>query len=162
MIISNAIFSALSVGMRYIFILIAGIMLFMIITISRREYKERRAALGEIQYYIGYLEIIAGVPDAIGVRIGITADNTVGSGRSADIVIDDKSVGRSHALLYRAGDMVVLAPLAKNETKINGRRATKAYQIYSGDVITFGNVEASVFLREEVAGYDDDATKKKR
>lgn len=149
--VSNAVFNTISLGMRYWFLIISGIMLLMIVVISKREYKERQAALGEIRYYIGYLEILGGMPkEDVGVRIGITADNTVGSGRSSDIVIVSPSVERSHALIYRQGNKVMISPLSRGETKINGRRAVKNHQIKSGDVIEFGKVGLRVFLREEV------------
>lgn len=82
--------------------------------------------------------------------LALLRDNTIGSGRSADIVIRDASVQRAHALLYMQGGELILSPLAKGITQINGRRANQAYAVHTGDIISFGRVETRVFIRPEL------------
>lgn len=150
---SQALYGTISIAMRYWFLLLAALTLLAIIFVSRSEYRQRRAVLDEAGQYIGYLEVLSGPPEDLGERIGIARDNTVGSSKGADIVIRDGSVARAHALIYQKEDDVILSPLSKKSTKINGRRAVKAHKIYTGDVVSFGNVDARVFLRR---GTQDD------
>lgn len=42
---------------------------------------------------------------------------------------------------------MILSPLAKGITQINGRRANQAYAVHTGDIISFGRVETRVFIR---------------
>lgn len=145
-----SVYKVLAAGMKYWFLFLAVIIVALLISVSRREYRERQAVLGEIGQYVGYLEIIGGLAEAEGVRIGIARDNTIGSGRSADIVIRHPSVQRSHALLYMQGRELMLSPLTKGVTKINGRRANNAYAVHTGDMISFGKVDTRVFIRPEL------------
>ncbi len=151
----STLYDMISYAMRYWFLLLTGIMLFAIIFVSRAEYRQRKSVLGEVSQYIGYLEIVSGVPEEKGVRIGIARDNTVGSGKSADIIIQDDSVDKAQALLYKKGNKVILSPLSKSNTKINGRRAVKAHRIFTGDILSFGNVDTRVFLRQGYGNNDD-------
>ena len=98
---SSEIYQTVAFGMRYWFILIIGLMLLTLILVSRSEYRERKAVMGEVGQYIGYLEIIGGADDVLGERIGIMKENLVGNSRSADIVIADPSVHKNHAMINR-------------------------------------------------------------
>ena len=100
----NSIYQILAIGLKYWFILVAIIMLWLIISTSRREYRERRSLLGQLGNYIGYLEIVGGLQGEKGTRIGISRENTIGSGKTVDIVIRDRSVEREHAFLYLKGN----------------------------------------------------------
>lgn len=68
-------------------LLLAAVLAGILVVASRREYRERKALLGRIGQYVGYLEILRGLPQAQGVRIGIARENTVGSGKGADIIL---------------------------------------------------------------------------
>lgn len=151
----SAIYDVISYAMRYWFIAIIALMLIGLISVSVSEYKQRKSVMGEIGRYVGYLEFVDGLPAAEGMRIGLTPENLVGSGRRADIVIDDPSVEKSHALLYVKDGALVLSPLGAGETKINGRRAVRAHGLVPGDEVSFGNVTARVYLRGEEEGDDD-------
>lgn len=145
-----SIYKVLAAGMKYWFLCLAVLIVMLLISVSKKEYRERRAVLGEIGQYVGYLEIVGGLPEAQGMRIGVARDNTIGSGRSADIVIRHSSVQRAHALLYMQNGKLILSPLAKGITQINGRQANQAYAVHTGDVISFGRVETRVFIRPEL------------
>jgi len=145
-----SIYTVLAAGMKYWFLLLAALMVWLLISSSTKEYRERKAVLGEIGEYIGYLEILRGLPEAKGARIGITRDNTIGSGRNADIEIRHPAVQKSHAMIYLKGKKLILSPLTKGVTRINGRRADNAYAVRSGDVITLGAVEVKVYIRPEL------------
>ena len=150
----NSIYQILAIGLKYWFILVAIIMLWLIISTSRREYRERRSLLGQLGNYIGYLEIVGGLQGEKGTRIGISRENTIGSGKTVDIVIRDRSVEREHAFLYLKGNELILSPLIKGVTWINGRPATQAFAVSSGDLLSFGNVVTRLFLRPELEDYD--------
>ena len=71
----NSIYQILAIGLKYWFILVAIIMLWLIISTSRREYRERRSLLGQLGNYIGYLQIVGGLQGEKGTRIGISREN---------------------------------------------------------------------------------------
>ena len=146
----GSIYKIMAAGMRFWFLFLAILIVILLIAVSRKEYRERKAVLGEIGQYIGYLEIVGGLPEAQGTRIGIASENTIGSGRGADIVIRHPSVQRVHAMIYMKDRALILSPLTKGVTQINGRRANNAYEVHTGDVITFGDVSAKVFIRPEL------------
>lgn len=142
------VYNAVAYVMRYWFILVIVAVLVTLIWASVSELRQRKNVMGEVGKYIGYLEIISGSKNSIGVRIGMMDENMVGSSRSADIIINHPSVKRTHAMLYKKDNALILTPLQKGHTLINGRRATRAHQLNSGDVISFGDVQAEVFLKK--------------
>jgi pSer/pThr/pTyr-binding forkhead associated (FHA) protein len=75
------------------------------------------------------------------VLLAITADVThVGRSTGADIVLDDSSVSRRHAILARRGDdTVVLDDRSLNGIRVNGERVTEAV-LHNGDRIAVGQV----------------------
>ena len=150
----EAYYDAIAFAMRDWFILVAGLMLLALILVSRSEYRARKAVMGEVGAYVGYLEVIGGADDVLGERIGIMNENTVGSARQADIVINDASVQKSHAMIYKKGDKLILTPLQKGMTKINGRRAVRPHELFTGDRVSFGNIETLVYVKPK--GEDDD------
>lgn len=151
------LYDTLSFVFRYWFLFLAAVMLLLLVLNSRAEYRERKAVMGEVGQYIGYLEIVGGADEDYGLRIGLTAENLVGSGKNADIIISDRSVLKSHAMIARKGKGVVLQPLSeKAETRINGRRAVRAHRIVSGDIVSFGSIDAKVYLKPQKGAAHDD------
>lgn len=151
------LYDTLAFVFRYWFLFIAAMMLLLLVLNSRAEYRERKAVMGEVGQYIGYLEIVGGAEESYGLRIGLTVENIVGSGKNADIIIDDKSVQKSHAMIARKGKGVVLEPLSnKAETRINGRRAVRGHRISTGDVVSFGHIDAKVYLKPQKGAEHDD------
>ncbi len=149
-------YDTLSFVFRYWFLFLAAMMLLLLVLNSRSEYRERKAVMGEVGQYIGYLEIVGGADDSYGVRIGLTAENLVGSGKSADIIINDRSVLKNHAMIVRKDKGVMLQPLSeKAEIKINGRRAVRAHRISTGDIVSFGDIDAKVYLKPRKGGAND-------
>src|SRR6201987_6047136 len=64
---------------------------------------------------------------------------TVGRGRGVDIRLDDPSVSRLHAELYRRGPYVYVVHLvlSRNGTRVNGRPVARRV-LDEGDVLSFG------------------------
>ena len=151
---SAVLYDAVAFGMRYWFLLLIALMLFTLIGISISEYRQRRNIMGIVGQYVGYLEVVGGDAESIGMRIGLAAENLIGSGKRADIVIEDPLVAKLHAqITYRAGHLY-LKPLGGNRARINGRIAVREHEIMTEDVLTFGSVSCTVYLRE--ADEDDD------
>jgi pSer/pThr/pTyr-binding forkhead associated (FHA) protein len=75
------------------------------------------------------------------VMLPLTADLThIGRSPSSDIVLDDSSVSRRHAILARRGDaIVVLDNRSLNGVRVNGARVTEAV-LHHGDRIAVGQV----------------------
>ena len=64
-----------------------------------------------------------------------------GRGQASDVVLEDRSVSRRHAVLTRRGDAVVLwDDRSLNGVHVNGVRVTQAV-LDNGDAITLGEVE---------------------
>lgn len=50
----------------------------------------------------------------------------------------------------------MLQPLSeKAEIKINGRRAVRAHRISTGDIVSFGDIDAKVYLKPRKGGAND-------
>jgi pSer/pThr/pTyr-binding forkhead associated (FHA) protein len=75
------------------------------------------------------------------VLLSLTADVTrIGRSPSADVVLDDASVSRRHALLARRGErMVILDDRSRNGVHVNGQRVSEA-TLADGDTIAIGQV----------------------
>lgn len=64
----------------------------------------------------------------------------IGRSTSADIVLDDSSVSRRHALIARRGEAtVILDDRSLNGIRVNGERVNEA-ALRNGDVIVLGQV----------------------
>lgn len=78
---------------------------------------------------------------------------TLGRDGSCDIVIDDPSVSRLHAMLsVTDGQLTVEDRDSKNGTRVDGRKLSEASVVRSGQKLTFGTVEATVLGGDALAG----------
>lgn len=152
---NSELYGTVAFAMRYWFILIIGLMLLAVVIASVSEYKQRKNIIGKVSSYIGYIEITSGPQSILGTRIGIKTENLVGSSRSSDIYITDPSISRSHAMLAMKDGQLILTPMANAPTKINGRRATKSHELFTGDTVSFGDVDVYVYIKQEEDENDD-------
>ena len=77
---------------------------------------------------------------------------TLGRDASCDIVINDPSVSREHAVLVVTdGQLTVADRDSKNGTRVDGRKLTETSVVRSGQRITFGTVEATVLGKSDFA-----------
>jgi pSer/pThr/pTyr-binding forkhead associated (FHA) protein len=109
-------------------------------TLPQVEARERRRASATLpQLAPGrYL----GIEEAGEIVLMSLAADVMHIGRSpaADIVLDDSSVSRRHALIARRGeDTVVLDDRSLNGIRVNGVRVNEAI-LRDGDVIVLGQV----------------------
>ena len=153
----DVLYDAVAYGMRYWFLLLIALMLFTLIAVSFSEYRQRKSVMGIVRQYIGYLEVVGGDESAIGMRIGLTEENIIGSGKRSDILIDDELVAKTHAQLYLREDRLFLKPLGGNRVRINGRIAVREHEIFTMDVLTFGSISCTVYLIEKEDPEIDDA-----
>lgn len=144
---TEAIFETVSFIMRYWFILLAGLILVLMFYISVREYAGKKLALEELGQFLGYLEITDGPSELIGIRIGVTDDNTIGSSRSAEIMIKAEGVAKKHARLFLDSARLYIAPLEQGQTTVNGKKIRKIYEVRDGDYIEIGDVELYLCLK---------------
>ena len=73
----------------------------------------------------------------------------IGRSPSSEIVLDDASVSRRHALITRRGDRtVILDDRSRNGVHVNGRRVGEA-DLHDGDTIVCGHVTLRFLEREE-------------
>lgn len=145
---SDALYDAVSYGMRYWFLILIALMLFTLIVVSVREYRQRKSVMGIVGQYIGYIEIVDADESAIGARVGLMKENTIGSSKRADIIIEDETVAKLHARIYVRNGALVLVP-ADRDTKINGRIAMRPHEIFSGDTVSFGAVTGRIYIKED-------------
>ncbi len=76
---------------------------------------------------------------------------TVGREPPAQLVLEDDSVSRLHARLdRRGGELFVIDLKSRNGTRLNGEPVLRA-ALEDGDVVSFGDVELEVVLREPLA-----------
>ncbi len=145
----DALYDAVAFGMRYWFLLLIALMLFTLIAVSVKEYRRHKRIMDNVGSFVGYIEIVSGADEALGMRIGLTSKTVIGSGKHSDIVIEDEGVNRTHAVIDADGETVIITPVGGAAYKINGRFANKPHRIFTGDVLTFGTVEAAVYFKEE-------------
>ena len=78
---------------------------------------------------------------------------TIGRGQGVDIRLDDPSVSRLHAELYRRGPYVYVVDLglSRNGTRVNGRPVARRV-LDEGDVLSFGTARCRIggIPREEI------------
>jgi len=78
---------------------------------------------------------------------------TLGRDHSCNIVIDDPSVSRVHAVLsVTDGQLTVEDRDSKNGTRVDGTKLSQASVVRSGQKITFGTLEAIVLGGDDLAG----------
>ncbi len=147
-------YEAVAYAMRYWFIFVVVGILIAVIYISYKEYKEKKYVKGTMSQYFGYLEIVGGPPEFLGDRFGVRRQNTIGSSRKSDIMLPDNTVQKNHALLYMKQEDLVLEPTAKAATQINGRRATTAHRLKTGDVVSIGDVDFAVYIKRTRLNHD--------
>ena len=70
---------------------------------------------------------------------------TIGRGQGVDIRLDDPSVSRLHAELYRRGPYVYVVDLglSRNGTRVNGRPVARRV-LDEGDVLSFGTARCRI------------------
>ena len=133
--------------MRYWFVFAMFVVLAAVIYASVSEYRQRKYVMEEVGQYVGYVEITSGPEQLIGERLGIREENTVGRLARSDIRIDDYSVAKTHALLYKKGEDLLLSPMGRVVTMVNGKKITRPQALKTGDVITLGEIDARVFIK---------------
>ena len=106
--------------------------------ISQRD--RRRAALPEEQLEPGrYLAIADGGEDVV-IAVG-EGSLRFGRGIASDVVLEDRSVSRRHAVVTRTGEEVVLwDDRSLNGVQVNGERVAQAV-LQHGDAIAMGEVQ---------------------
>jgi pSer/pThr/pTyr-binding forkhead associated (FHA) protein len=103
------------------------------------ERERRRASLTMPRLAPGrYLAIEDG---ADVVMLALDGELThIGRSPSAEVVLDDASVSRRHALITRRGDRtVILDDRSRNGVHVNGKRVSEA-DLHDGDTIVCGHV----------------------
>lgn len=145
---NDALYDAVAFGMRYWFLLLIALMLFTLIGVSVAEYKRHKSIMNMVGTYVGYLETEP-TEDEPALRFGIAKGTVIGSGKRADIIIDDPEVSKTHAVILRRGNKTAISPSGGSEYFLNGCRYDRPCRIYSGDVLVFGSVRMRVFLKEE-------------
>jgi len=83
----------------------------------------------------------------------------VGRARANDLVIDNPSVSRFHAVFSASKSGVVLSDLSSlNGTHLRGRRITTPMDLCGGDVVSIGNVKITVELCRGASTSPEDST----
>jgi pSer/pThr/pTyr-binding forkhead associated (FHA) protein len=107
--------------------------------LPRLGHRDRRAVVSAERPAPGrYLELDDGEERVLlPLRPGTTH---VGRSFSADVVLEDQSVSRRHAIVHqRANGTRILDDRSANGTFVNGRRTTEA-DLRDGDVVVLGRV----------------------
>ena len=112
------------------------------------ERERRRASLTMPRLSPGrYLAIEDG---AEVVLLALDRDLThIGRSPSSDVVLDDASVSRRHALITRRGERtVILDDRSRNGVHVNGVRVSEA-DLHDGDLIACGHIALRFVERAE-------------
>jgi pSer/pThr/pTyr-binding forkhead associated (FHA) protein len=106
--------------------------------ISQRD--RQRAALTAEQLAPGRYLAIEDDGEVVVIPVG-EGSLRFGRGQASDIVLDDRSVSRRHAVVTRTGDEVILwDDRSLNGVHVNGERVAQA-ALQHGDAIALGEVQ---------------------
>jgi len=106
--------------------------------ISQRD--RRRAALTAAQLDPGRYLAIEDGDEVVVIAVG-EGSLRLGRGQASDVVIEDRSVSRRHAVVTRRGGEVVLwDDRSLNGVRVNGERMRQA-TLRDGDAIALGDVQ---------------------
>ena len=85
-----------------------------------------------------------------GHRYDLTGDAfVIGRERQCDLLIDDTTVSRKHALLQRVEEKWFITDTSKNGTHVNSRRVTGALALTNGDKIAISTAAQLEFVGSE-------------
>ena len=141
------VFETISYIMRYWFIFLTLLILAYMFLISIRDYRNKRNLMSDLGRFMGYLEVTDAEEDIVGIRVGITEDNLIGSGSSADIVINAEGIEKKHARLFENDGVFYLESYASTPMKVNGKVYSSQAPVKNGDYIEIGSIELYLFLR---------------
>jgi pSer/pThr/pTyr-binding forkhead associated (FHA) protein len=106
--------------------------------ISQRD--RNRAALTAEQLTPGRYLAIEDGGEVVVISVG-EGSLRLGRGQASDVVLEDRSVSRRHAVVTRRGDEVVLwDDRSLNGVQVNGERVTQAV-LQHGDSVVLGEVQ---------------------
>jgi pSer/pThr/pTyr-binding forkhead associated (FHA) protein len=106
--------------------------------ISRRD--RQRAALTAEQLAPGRYLAIEDGGEVVVIAVG-EGSLRLGRGIASDVVVEDRSVSRRHAVVTRTGEEVVLwDDRSLNGVRVNGERVAQAV-LQHGDAIAMGEVQ---------------------
>jgi pSer/pThr/pTyr-binding forkhead associated (FHA) protein len=106
--------------------------------ISQRD--RRRAAMTAEQLAAGRYLAIEDGDEVVVIPVG-EGSLRFGRGQASDVMLEDRSVSRRHAVVTRRGDEVVLwDDRSLNGVRVNGARVPQAV-LQHGDAIALGDVQ---------------------
>jgi hypothetical protein len=112
--------------------------------ISQRD--RRRAALTAEHLRAGRYLAIEDGEEIVVIPVG-EGSLRLGRGQASDVVLEDRSVSRRHAVVTRRGDDVVLwDDRSMNGVRVNGERVPQAV-LRDGDAIALGDVQMRFIVR---------------
>ena len=92
---------------------------------------------------MAWLAVTAGPPKGKTYQLKV-GDNTIGRGSENDLVLDDRSASRNHAMIKVQGDEFVLVDLgSRGGTKVAGQ-TLKAKEIKPGSVLSLGRTKLNL------------------
>jgi pSer/pThr/pTyr-binding forkhead associated (FHA) protein len=113
--------------------------------ISQRD--RRRAALTAEQLGAGRYLAIEDGEEIVVIPVG-EGSLRLGRGQASDVVLEDRSVSRRHAVVTRRGDEVVLwDDRSLNGVRVNGERVPQAV-LRDGDAVALGDVQMRFIARD--------------
>jgi hypothetical protein len=143
-----AVYEAVSLGMRYWFLIAAAVVLLGVTGISIKEYRNKRLVLSVAHSSIGFLSVISGPEDIINENIQLMRENTIGKSRSADIMFRDPSISKAHSQIYMSGGRFFVNRLSKGDVILNGMKVVSTAEVCDGDIICFGNIVTRLYIKE--------------
>ena len=145
----DGIYEAAALGMRFWFLAVVILVLLGVTAISIKEYTEKRYVLRIAGSSIGYLHIVSGPEEIRSENLQLMRENTIGRSRRVDIYLRDNSISKAHSQIYLARDGgVYLNRLGRGDVTVNGQPVYDTVPVYSGDMICFGNIVASIHIKE--------------
>lgn len=149
-------YQLLSLGMRYVFLILAAYIVLQLALQVLAEYRLlRRKKLTAAGAACGYLEVSA--PEALaGQRFVLFREVVIGAARRCDICVKKAGLSATHAALYeKKGAMYLSNQGGRGGVTLNGEPVKKKDKlVLNGDRINLGRLELYLYIGEPEARDD--------
>lgn len=148
-------FNIVVLGARYFFVVLILYILLRVVLHSVTEFKSIQSIKKQVRGVSpGYL-IVRTPAELRGKKFKLARENSIGSQKRADIIIEHKSVASTHAFIYEKKQYLYIMDYGSAPVFVNSEQVKKREErLYDEDEITIGEVSLLLHLGGE-EDYDE-------
>lgn len=142
-------FDFLSIGLKYVFVIIIYVFIFTIIRMIYLDIKNVDYASVESEAYLKILNRMDSLPYNLSDSYPVEGQLTLGRQKENTIQIKDPYVSKKHFIIVKDEGEFFLEDLgSSNGTFLNGEKISDVTRIKKGDIIRVGEIEF-IFLHRK-------------